>query len=187
LRLALTSDLPFDTSGLAPRVSAVAPESLTPSYASGPPQRSYVRPVAAAGELPSGWMLGRRFLLVVAVLMGLTALAASVAPRERTVRSGPQAERAQPAPSASTGVVTLQTIRREISADATGQRIVVGDGDLLALEVTGSEREAVRMLGEIDVVAPSTPARFHIVADQAGEHAIELVGSERRIGMLVVR
>jgi hypothetical protein len=130
-------------------------------------------------------MLGRRFLLIVAVLMGLTALAASVAPRERALRDRSQAERVQPVPTASAG--TLETIRLEISADETGQRVEVSEGDLLALEVTGSGREAVRMLGEIDAVAPNTAARFHIVADRAGQHPIELVGSGRRIGTLVVR
>ena len=131
-------------------------------------------------------MLGRRFLVLVAVLMGLTALAASVAPRERA-RDGSQAGRASPVPPAPTGAPTLQTVRREISADETGQRIVVSAGDLLALEVTGSELEAVRLLGEIDAVAPNTPARFHLLADQAGEHVIELVDSGRRIGTLIVR
>src|ERR671915_173686 len=33
-------------------------------------------------------MLGRRFLVIVAVLMGLTALAASVAPRQQRARAG---------------------------------------------------------------------------------------------------
>jgi hypothetical protein len=132
-------------------------------------------------------MLGRRFLLIVAVLMGLTALAASVAPRERALRDRSQAERVQPVPTASAGAPTLETIRLEISADETGQRVEVSEGDLLALEVTGSGREAVRMLGEIDVVAPNTAARFHIVADRAGQHPIELVGSGRQIGTLVVR
>jgi hypothetical protein len=132
-------------------------------------------------------MLGRRFLLVVAVLMGLTALAASVAPRERTVRDESRAGR-EPTPTTSAGARTLETIRLEISADETGQRVVVSKGDVLALEVTASGLEAVRMLGEIDAATPNTAARFHIVADRAGEYPIELVGSsERQIGTLVVR
>ena len=35
-----------------------------------------------------GDMLGRRFLLLVVVLMGLTALAATIAPREPLIRDG---------------------------------------------------------------------------------------------------
>jgi hypothetical protein len=131
-------------------------------------------------------MLGRRFLVLVAVLMGLTALAASVAPREQELR-GRQGERSRPLPAAPAGAQTVQTIRREISADATQQRIVVSAGALLALEVTGSELEAVELLGEIDAVAPGTAARFHILAEDTGEHPIELVESGRRIGTLVVR
>ena len=132
-------------------------------------------------------MLGRRFLLVVAVLMGLTALAASVAPREPALR-GSQAERRQPAPTAApTGSPTLQTIRRELSADEEAQRVVVHTGDLLELEVAGSELDAVELLGEIDAVAPGTNARFHILASEPGQHPIELVESGRRIGTLVIR
>ena len=131
-------------------------------------------------------MLGRRFLLIVAVLMGLTALAASVAPREQAARDGSRAGRAQPAPSATPESSPLETVRHEISADELGQRVEVSEGDVVALEVTGSGLEAVRMLGEIDVVAPNTAARFHIVADRVGDHPIELVGSRRRIGTLAV-
>ena len=119
-------------------------------------------------------MLGRRFLLIVAVLMGLTALAASVAPREQAARDGSRAGRAQPAPSATPESSPLETVRHEISADELGQRVEVSEGD------------AVRMLGEIDVGAPNTAARFHIVADGVGDHPIELVGSRRRIGTLAV-
>ena len=140
---------------------------------------------ARRARYPRLWMLGRRFLLIVAVLMGLTALAASVAPRQQPAREGSQAERAQPTPSAPTS--GLQTVRREISADLTGQRVVVSAGSVLALEVTGSDLEAVRLRGQMDSVAPNTAARFHILADEAGEHPIELVGSGRRIGTLVIR
>jgi hypothetical protein len=132
-------------------------------------------------------MLGRRFLLVVAVLMGLTALAASVAPRERTATDGSRAGRSEPAPTTSAGARTLETIRLEISADETGQRVVASEGDVLALEVTGSGREAVRMLGEIEAFSPNTAARFHIVANRAGEYPIELVRTELQIGTLIVR
>jgi hypothetical protein len=132
-------------------------------------------------------MLGRRFLVLVAVLMGLTALAASVAPREQALREGSQAERRQPGAPAPAASATVQTIRREISADESSQRVVVSEGDLLALEVTGSELDAVTLLGEVDAVAPGTAARFHILADEAGEHPIELVESGRRIGTLIVR
>jgi outer membrane receptor protein involved in Fe transport len=117
--------------------------------------------------------------------MGLTALAASVAPREQALR-GSQAERRQP-PRAAEAAPTVQTIRREISADATAQRVVVGEGDLLELEVTGSTLGAVELLGEIDAVAPGTGARFHILAGEADEHPIELIESGRRIGTLVIR
>jgi len=43
------------------------------------------------------------------------------------------------------------------------------------------------VLGRIDAVDPTTPARFSLLADEPGEHAIELLGSGRRIGTLVVR
>jgi hypothetical protein len=128
-------------------------------------------------------MLGRRFLILVAVLMGLTALAASLAPQpvERRERSE---QTPTPAPEGSPGFVTVE---EEISTSDPRARVTVSEGDLLQLTVSGPERDSVMLLGRMDTLDPTSPARFSVLASEAGEYPIELVGAERQIGTLVVR
>jgi hypothetical protein len=133
-------------------------------------------------------MLGRRFLLVVAVLMGLTALAASVAPRDPAVRD--ERRRATPTPTASApaGPATTRTVEREISADAERpQRVVVDQGDIVQLEVASSELDSVVFMDEMEPVDPDSNARFNILADEVAEHEIRLLDADRVIGTLEVR
>jgi hypothetical protein len=128
-------------------------------------------------------MLGRRFLILVAVLMGLTALAASLAPQpvERRERSE---QTPTPAPAGSPSVVTIE---EEISTTDPRARVTVSEGDLVQLTVSGPERDSVMLLGRMDTIDPTSPARFSLLAGEPGEYPIELVDAERQIGTLVVR
>jgi hypothetical protein len=128
-------------------------------------------------------MLGRRFLILVAVLMGLTALAASVAPRQPV-----NSERREPTPTpAPAGSPTIATVEKTISTAEGDTRVTVSEGDLVELTVTGSERDSVIVLDRIDSIDPVAPARFSLLAGEPGEHPIELVEDGRRIGTLVIR
>jgi hypothetical protein len=129
-------------------------------------------------------MLGRRFLILVAVLMGLTALAASFAPRQSGTREERQA--ATPAPAAA-GSPTVTTVYRSLGANEGDAVVSVREGDLVELTVEGVEPDSVSVLGRIDAVDPTTPARFSLIADQTGEHPIELLEADREIGRLVIR
>jgi hypothetical protein len=129
-------------------------------------------------------MLGRRFLILVAVLMGLTALAASVAPRQPAPREDGRSATPAPAPA---GSPTVSVVEKTLSTSGGNARVSVREGDVVELQVEGSERDSVMVLGRIDAVDPTTPARFSLLADEPGQHAIELLGSGRRIGTLVVR
>jgi hypothetical protein len=129
-------------------------------------------------------MLGRRFLILVAVLMGLTALAASFAPRQPETREERQASTPTPAPA---GSPTVSTVYRSLGANEGETVLTVREGDLVELTVEGVEPDSVSVLGRIDAVDPTTPARFSILADEAGEHPIELVDADRQIGQLVIR
>jgi hypothetical protein len=129
-------------------------------------------------------MLGRRLLILVAVLMGLTALAASVAPRQPVTREERRA--ATPTPTA-TGAPTATTVKRTLRTSDGDGRVTVRAGDVVDLMVTGPERDSVMVLGRIDTIDPTTPARFSLLAAESGEHPIELVEADRRIGTLVVR
>ena len=140
-------------------------------------------------------MLGRRFLLLVAVLMGLTALAASLAPRDPAVRDASDAERrratpvpqvAEPAPPAAPDEAATNV--RTISADdERPPRVVVAAGEVVELEVAGSIVDSVELMGRIDAIDPDSPARFSVLADEPGEYPITLVDANRRIGTLEVR
>ena len=130
-------------------------------------------------------MLGRRFLLLVAVLMGVTALAASVAPRQPVDR-GDATPTATATPSAG-GADGLESVSKRLNTAEGVTRVVVDEGDLVDLEVSGSELDTVSLLDEIVAIDPDSPAIFQLLADEPGEYPIELVDAERRVGTLVVR
>jgi hypothetical protein len=131
-------------------------------------------------------MLGRRFLVIVAVLMGLTALAATLAPRQQALQDSER--RATPTPQAAAPAVPEaaepSTEERIVSADAEEpQRVFVREGDLVRLEVQGSEPDSVRVMNRIDAL----PARFHILAGTPDEHEIRLLSDNRLVGVLEIR
>jgi len=133
-------------------------------------------------------MLGRRFLLLVAVLMGLTALAASVAPRQPINRDGrgTATPTATPALSAD-GTSDLETVPKRLNTAEGVTRVVVDEGDLVDLEVSGSELDSVTLRDEVVALDPDSPAVFSLLADEPGEYPIELLDAERQVGTLVVR
>jgi hypothetical protein len=128
-------------------------------------------------------MLGRRFLILVAVLMGLTALAASLAPQP-VVRE----ERGQPTPPAApSGSPSLAAVEEEVSTTDARARVTVREGALVELTVSGPESDSVMLLGRMDTIHPASPARFSLLATVPGEYPIELVDAGREVGTLVVR
>jgi hypothetical protein len=131
-------------------------------------------------------MLGRRFLLLVAVLMGLTALAASIAPREPLVRERGTAT-PTPTPTAVAEANAVHTVEKTISGDTGHARVVVRKGDLVQLTVDATAVDTVSLQNDFQPVEADSPAEFQLLADRPGSYPIELVGAGRRIGTLVVR
>jgi hypothetical protein len=129
-------------------------------------------------------MLGRRFLLLVAVLMGLTALAASIAPREPLVRErgGPA-----PTPTPTAEANAVRTVTKTISADTGHARVVVREGDVVELTVDASDVDTVQLMDEFRPVEADSPAVFNLLADRPGSYPITLLDAQRRVGTLVVR
>ncbi len=133
-------------------------------------------------------MLGRRFLLLVAVLMGLTALAASVAPRESNNRGGRGAATPTATPTSSAdGGGNLEPVAKRLNTAEGVTRVVVNQGDLVDLEVSGSEIDSVSLLDEVVPIDPASPALFQLVAGEPGEYPIELLDANRQVGTLLVR
>ena len=138
-------------------------------------------------------MLGRRLLVLMAVLLGLTALAAALAPRPTVApqRSG-VSPTATPAPSATAnGTAASRVVTRTINVDASARRgrVRARAGDTIRLFVRGDVLDAVEVEGldEIEPIEPGSPARFEFIADERGKHPIVLLDADRTIGELDVR
>ena len=146
-------------------------------------------------------MLGRRLLVLAAVLTGLAALAATLQPRDpaatRTLpaatpspvspQAGPRADPAAPDPA------TGEPAERRL--DALGSRQVVDArvGERVRLVVSSTELATVQVgeNGPLEAVDPDAPARFDLRYDAAVSEPIRIVGPDpgapRVIGTLRVR
>ena len=132
-------------------------------------------------------MLGRRFIILVVVLMGLTAVAASLAPQQPAPRDD-RAAQPTPTPSAQAGEADGPTPAREITTTGDPKRVAVDRGELLELTVTGTdELDSVSLRDEVEPITPEAPAIFNVYGDVPGEYEILLEGEQRLIGTLVVR
>ncbi len=137
-------------------------------------------------------MLGRRILVLMAVLLGLTALATALAPRPAVVTdpggasSSPAPEPSAAAPGPGASRVVTQTI--DVDAGARLSRVRARAGDTVRLSVRGDVLDAVELQGldQIEAVEPGSPARFEFLAESPGEHPIVLLDADRRIGLLVI-
>jgi hypothetical protein len=128
-------------------------------------------------------MLARRLLLLAAVLMLLSVLAAGLAPRDRA--------QAPDAPStASAALPAGTTVTQEIPArEGASTRVEVRRGDTLRLEVAGDTLDSVLIerLDRVEAIQPEKHARFEILVDApAGAYPIRLVEADRRIGTIEI-
>jgi hypothetical protein len=138
-------------------------------------------------------VLGRRLLVIFAVLLGLTALVTSLAPRP-TVRPGTGgAGVATPSPTPSptaTGQPSRRLVRT-ISADAgrPRARVRARAGDVLALTVRGDVLDGVAIdgLGKLEPIEPGSPARFEMLLEGPGEFPVTLLDARRSVGLIAVR
>jgi hypothetical protein len=132
-------------------------------------------------------VLARRLLLLAAVLLLLTALAASIAPRQT---ADPPATPLRTPETATGAPPTGETVARVIrAAPGADSSVRVRRGDLLELEVTGDVLDTVLIerLDQMDAIEPTTPARFNLLVDApAGTYPIRLVDGDQRIGRLRV-
>jgi hypothetical protein len=138
-------------------------------------------------------MLGRRLLVIMAVLLGFTALVTALAPRPTSVdprapaAASPTGEPSASRPAAGASRVVTQTV--DASAGVRPTRVRARAGDTVRLAVRGDVLDAVELKGldEIELVEPGSPARFEFLAEGPGEHAIVLLDADRRVGLLDIR
>jgi hypothetical protein len=124
----------------------------------------------------------RRVLVLAAVLLLLTTVAAGLSPRD------PADDPA--AASAGSSLPVGETVEKRIpSAAGANTTVKVRRGDLLRLEVAGDNLDSVLLerLDQMDAIEPSTPARFELLIEQApGTYPIRLVEADRRIGRIEI-
>jgi len=130
----------------------------------------------------------RRALLLFALVMGLTALAASIAPAPR--RDDPP-----PAPAPSTPPAPVEeasiAFRAPASKDRPARRRVeAGAHVTVAVAARRPGQAEIPRLGLTASVTAHAPARFDLVAPDAGRYGVVFTptaGPRERVGMLVTR
>jgi hypothetical protein len=139
-------------------------------------------------------MLGRRLLVVFAVLLGLTALVTSLAPRPTADHrpgagvSTPTSSAPSPRPAAQRSRRIVRTISADADAGSARGRVRARAGDVLALTVRGDELDAVSIagLGKLEAIEPGSPARFELLLDTPGEFRVTLLDAQRAVGLIEV-
>jgi hypothetical protein len=134
-------------------------------------------------------MFGRRLLVLVAVLMGLTALAATLSPPPESLRRTPPSESPTPSatPPPATPPSSSDSVNARISATAPRARHVTASvGDLVTLDVTGDVVDTVVIddLAVVEPIDPDSPAQVELYAGAPGRYPIRLLSSGRSIGTL---
>jgi hypothetical protein len=129
-------------------------------------------------------VIGRRLLVVCAVLMGLSILAASVQPPRVRVDDPAVAPSASP-------VSPEQADGRSVTLEAEGdrRRVVVELGRPLHLEVSSRSPAAVQIgpEGPVDSADAGSPARFDLLMDQPGTLEVALLDPRRVIARITTR
>jgi len=138
-------------------------------------------------------MLGRRLLLLVAVLLATGAIAAALTPRDLrdsdqttpTTRSTPPT---LPGATGGTGAGVGQVTRTVDAQSAEPAVVRARAGELLHLIVRAPSPDVVELdgTGRFDSVDSSTPARFDFFVESPGTFPIRLQESGQEIGRLVV-
>jgi hypothetical protein len=128
-------------------------------------------------------VLARRLLILLAVLLGLTALAAGVAPRDSVDSGGSPPVAVSPSGASTEPVEHTVTIGPE----GEEERVEAELGQVVRLTVEGDETDSVAV-GELGIepVTADSPAIFELLLDVPGSYPITLLDSGRRIGVLEV-
>lgn len=142
-------------------------------------------------------MAARRLIIVMVVLLGISTVAAAVAPRSgNDSGSDPANPRpgtpARGAGGGSTGYAPLgesgvERVHVRISNAAT-RTIFVAPGDELVLTVSGSFGDDIEIpgLGLVETMTENAPAVFDILVDEAGTFGVRAVEADRLVATIEV-
>ncbi|HYH58715.1 MAG TPA: hypothetical protein VD790_05800 [Thermoleophilaceae bacterium] len=131
----------------------------------------------------------RRVLLLFALVLGLSALVAAIAPSPEDRDEGSQEA---PTERPAAGTATLQPASVSLSVPPPGarssmRRVPAGSSFTLAVSVSEPGDVVLEGLGLRQTADPLTPARFELLADPPGSHAVAFVpvaGDRRRAGRI---
>jgi hypothetical protein len=133
-------------------------------------------------------VFGRRILVLVLVLMGLTALAASLTPPPRPVQRNPATTGPTPTPQAvePRPASAPRTVSARLSETGRPRTVDARTGDTIELDVSGNTPDTVVIddLAVSEPVDPDSPAQVEIYADTPGSYPVLLLDSGRRIGAI---
>ncbi|MDX6671504.1 MAG: hypothetical protein QOI91_1867 [Solirubrobacteraceae bacterium] len=135
-------------------------------------------------------MLGRRLLILAAVLLATGAMAAALTPRDRGRMTNAPTTSTATTPRATGGTVPGAAVAA-FTIDSAARRpavVRVRRGALLRLQVKSPSPDEVELvgLGRFEPVDRFSPARFEFFALRGGTFPIRLRGTGRVIGRLVV-
>jgi hypothetical protein len=134
-------------------------------------------------------VLGRRLVILVAVLMGLTALAASVAPPPDRPRRGASSPSPSPTPdpsTAPTGAPREVALVLDQGVEPPVVHAVSGDSIQLDVKAETVDSVVIDGLDAVAAVAPDSPAHFELFADAPGRYPIRLLDGGVTLGRLVI-
>ena len=141
-------------------------------------------------------MAARRLLILLLVMLGISTLAAALAPvksdRDSTTTETTGTETAATAtdPAASVPAATNAGLfKYTLDADAKNEKpIQLYVGEELQLTVTSKlfDQISIPELGQVQAVSPDGPADFDLFFDEAGDYAVRLVDEDRKVGVLKV-
>jgi hypothetical protein len=136
-------------------------------------------------------MAARRLLIVLVVLLGVSTLAAALAPvpsQKDSTSTETTTQPIVPTPGELTGG-HKQLFEKTIDADSkTVEVIQLFAGEELQLRVRSKllDQISIPELGQVQAVSPDAPASFDLLLDQPGDYAIRLVDAGRLVGRLEV-
>lgn len=135
-------------------------------------------------------MAARRLLIVMLILLGISTLAAALVP--------PQSARDESSGSTATAQTETTPTDKLPNGKALSATIAVGGdqipvvpvklGDQLTLTVKSDRADLLEIpaLGLVEAVAPGSPARFEVLAEERGSYGIRFVEADRVVARIEV-
>ena len=125
----------------------------------------------------------RRVLLLFALVLGLSAVVASIAPSPETDEEPPS----RTTPAAKASPASVPTTPVHVTLRGGTQRVPAGSSFSLDVPVKEPGDVAIDSLGLRQSADPHTPAHFELLASPRGRHSVEftpVLGERRVIGQL---